>query len=186
MARQSKPMVAAVISKMKSHLAAFASVPFDACWEWAGTIRSGYGKIHVNVDGQQHTYSVHRVSMYIKEPNDDPEMCVIHSCDNPRCFNPAHLSWGSHTDNMQDKVRKGRGPDYSKIVVRGDRHGSKTKPARVSKGVGRWNAALNPAAVAEIRASSESYGSLSEKYSVSKSTICRVKRGVSWKHINPT
>lgn len=35
-------------------------------------------------------------------------MHIMHSCDNPACVNPSHLSAGSRRDNMTDCAKKGR------------------------------------------------------------------------------
>jgi hypothetical protein len=76
------------------------------CWEWIGGKNNiGYGLIR---DGDK-MRSVHRVSYEEHSNKKIPiGLVVMHSCDNKKCVNPAHLSVGTHKDNSQDMVQKGR------------------------------------------------------------------------------
>ena len=77
---------------------------YGECWEWtAGKIR-GYGSIFYN--GK--THKAHRISWKIHFGKIPKDMCVLHECDNPSCVNPSHLFLGTHKDNSDDKIQKGR------------------------------------------------------------------------------
>ena len=79
------------------------------CWEWTATKNSdGYGKF--SIQGKQP--GAHRVSYLIFVADIPLGLFVLHSCDNPGCVNPAHLSLGTNQDNMNDMTVKGRGNRY--------------------------------------------------------------------------
>lgn len=76
------------------------------CWPWRGRgWATGPGAI--SVDGRRWKASRVSLSLHTGEwPG--RTRCACHTCDNPNCVNPAHLFWGSHTDNMRDASVKGR------------------------------------------------------------------------------
>lgn len=75
------------------------------CWEWQGSRDGdGYGQVSVNGKLQKtHRRAFELTYGYL------PEVVRHYECDNPPCYNPAHLRGGTVADNVADKVRKGRG-----------------------------------------------------------------------------
>lgn len=129
----------------------------NGCFEWQGpTIGQGYG--HIRCDGAE--WYIHRLAFRRFICEQLPEV-VMHSCDNTRCWNPDHLVGGTHADNVNDKVRKGR-----------HNYGTKNYNARLTEGL-----------VQEIRASGLSLMELVAKYGISKGAIHCVLTGATWKHV---
>lgn len=78
----------------------------DECWLWLGDKNShGYGRVDVygSGDGSRVRLLAHRAVA------ETPKGKVTrHSCHNPACVNPDHLSHGSQSDNAADMVKAGR------------------------------------------------------------------------------
>ncbi len=133
------------------------------CWEWsAGLLSKRYGGFYIN--GK--TCRSHRIAWELHFGDIPDNLCVCHECDNPKCVNPNHLFLGTHTDNMQDMIRKGRG----------------------AKGVYRINnPKLSPDQIIEIRikyaAGKCSQENLGRRYNISETQIGRIVRGEQWPHV---
>lgn len=87
----------------------------DACWPWTGDKhRKGYGRAFV------YGFSVpsHRLALTLHsgEPSDD-SLHACHTCDNPPCCNPAHLWWGTNSENVRDAISKGRWSNIAKRKI---------------------------------------------------------------------
>ncbi len=79
------------------------SKAYPDCWIWsAAPLRGGYGAFKVN--GRQER--AHRYSFFLSNGFYPP--VVMHSCDNPPCVNPLHLTDGTQALNVADCIKKGR------------------------------------------------------------------------------
>jgi hypothetical protein len=82
------------------------------CWIYNGRKdRDGYGLMD---DLRGVPVFVHRIA-YGKWVSAIPDGKVImHSCDNPPCINPAHLSIGTQEENLHEVALKGRTKNQKK------------------------------------------------------------------------
>lgn len=79
------------------------------CMEWQGALGAtepfAYGAL--SIAGRM--TRAHRYAWELANNATVPEgMIVMHKCDNPKCVNPDHLMVGTHKDNFDDMVSKGR------------------------------------------------------------------------------
>jgi len=84
--------------------------PDGDCWEFQGSKhRFGYGMINMSGTKASDIKTAHAVAWIIAYGSIPDGMFVCHKCDHPPCCRPDHLFLGTHQDNMDDMVKKGRG-----------------------------------------------------------------------------
>lgn len=84
--------------------------PSDGCWRWQGAVaRVGYGVLGAgDADQPKRLIYAHRASWELHYGPIPDGLCVLHTCDNRCCVNPAHLWLGTRADNIHDMIAKGR------------------------------------------------------------------------------
>lgn len=168
------------LERTRKHLAAFSDPV--ACWEWPlSKTAAGYGQLTFRRDGKTHLAYAHRAAFILEFGMIPDGHHVCHKCDNPACFNPAHLFSGTPKDNLSDMARKGRS-NAGKRFPRGDSHWSKLRGEEV-RGSANGNSKLKDSDVLAIRASKEKGARLAERYGVSQSTISGLRKGKGWPHL---
>ena len=122
----------------------------------------GYGRIH---QGKK-LVRLHR-AMYEKVHGYIPQgMVIMHSCDNPACINPEHLSADYQSENVKDMYSKGR-----EFRPSGSKHGmAKIQEADVVK-------------IKQRLSDGDTCVSIAKDYGVSEGTIRNIKKGRNWKHV---
>lgn len=77
----------------------------DYCWEWTAAKKpSGYGNFWLN--GKY--INAHKYSAIIHGILTEPDLHVLHTCDNKSCVNPKHLYQGTNGQNVQDAIDRNR------------------------------------------------------------------------------
>lgn len=129
-----------------------------SCWEWTGRRnKSGYGLTAIRGGSEL----AHRAYWQLVVGEVHGDMCLLHSCDNKKCVNPAHLRIGTHAENMAEAKERNR--------------------MRQMRGSDNGMAKISYQIAEEIRADKTSSNvSLAKKYGVSDVVISKVRLGKSW------
>lgn len=138
----------------------------DDCWLWTGACSAaGYGQLGAGGRGGTILYA-HRISAEIHLGPIPDGLHVLHRCDTPACVNPAHLSFGTHRDNMADARRKGRN-------TFAERHGQSKLTAEQAREIKR---------LCKDRAVSQHQ--LARRFAVTRSCIAHIAQGLTWQSVD--
>lgn len=139
----------------------------DDCWEWLAP-RNNHGYGYLWDKGLQRVVLAHRRA-WERVNGDIPKGALIrHSCDNPACCNPAHLSIGTAKDNAQDVKDHGRAASWYE-----PRNGGAEHPM----------ARLTPSdvlSIKEMRVSGATYVAIGQRFNVSFQQAQKICVGRSW------
>lgn len=135
--------------------------PMTGCWLWVAAISAGgYGQIRYN-DTLKYA---HRASYELHNGPIPEGMEVCHRCDVPGCVAPHHLFLGTHKQNMQDAVRKGR--------------------SIMASGEGNYRAKLNEIQVKAILAAVGTQEAIAARFGVGCTTVSRIRGKKLWGHLH--
>ncbi len=151
----------------------------DGCWNWTGFIGpQGYGSLFVEVvNGRRKNVLAHRYALTRSGVEIPPGRLVMHTCDNRKCVNPAHLKIGTWGDNNRDRSLKGRSGSrvYSEDEL--------VKYRLRFRGEGNTAAKLTEDQVRAIRIDPRGCTTVGRAYGVSKAMVLRIRSRRAWSHV---
>lgn len=132
------------------------------CIEWSmARNTSGYGCGWIG----SVSFRAHRRAWELINGKIPSGLCVLHACDNPPCFNVAHLRLGTQRENVHDMMNKGR---------------RKSNPLQHEK---HHMAKLGTAEANEIRVAfrlGAQQKQLASLFGVSKALVSQIVKGMIW------
>lgn len=143
----------------------------EHCWFWqAGKFSDGYGAFGF----ERKLWKAHRWS-YTQYVGLIPAgMVVMHSCDEPACVRPEHLSLGTPQENHRDSMRKGR-TAWQRYAIK--------PPRRDQRGALNAMAKLSAKDIEQIQnryCHGEKQQKIADDYGVKQSCISKIVNRKRW------
>jgi predicted DNA-binding protein (UPF0251 family) len=160
-----KPIIDRVLEKV-------FRIPFAGCWLFTGAVKGfGYGIVGTGRRGEPNDRA-HRITFRHFCGEIPAGMFVCHECDVPSCCNPDHLFLGSHQDNVNDMMKKGRNsqPPRNPHVVGSVHPGAKLNEEQV-------------VVIRDMYLRGSTQKDLSRQYGVARQTISKVVNNKRFKHV---
>ena len=130
------------------------------CWLWTGALlKTGYGCIRI----AHKAIRAHRAAYELSVGPLPKGALLRHTCDNPRCVNPAHLLLGDKRLNMKDALERGQ-----------HRCGERDPTAKLSN--------QNVIEIRDALARGETGRALARRFGVAESVISQIKTGKGRRH----
>lgn len=142
----------------------------DECWCWlASSASEGYGQIWIGPnEATRRRYRAHRLAFYLANGH-WPLHHALHTCDNPRCCNPAHLYDGTDADNSHDAWKRNRAVAIPPQIGQ-DNPGARLTDQHIP-------------VIRQLLARGISQSQVAAQFGVSQATISRIARGAAWSHV---
>lgn len=138
----------------------------DECWPWTGLRVKGYGQFKA---GGRYMRAHRQAFFYAGGSVTEAEPLVLHSCDNPPCCNPAHLSAGNTARNIQEREARGR-----RVTTFGENNpASKLTAVQVSEIRNRFTGAKGQQAA------------LAREFNTSPTNVLAITNRKTWKDTTP-
>lgn len=146
------------------------------CWPWVGLLwTNGYGMFCVG----KRKILAHRRAFEFWYGEIPKGKLILHSCDCRPCCNPLHHIPGTHKENTQDMIRKGR-------HAHGETHGSRTCPESLHHGERSPFARYSAEQVLEVRrlaACGGSIGWIALTMEMSSQNVSAIVARRTWKYL---
>lgn len=106
----------------------------------------------------------HRMAFLVANDAIDPDLLVMHSCDNRICVNPAHLSQGTHSENNHQAYDRARQVDH---------RGERSPRAKLSS--------LDVGAIRMMLAGGATQQSIADRFGVGRECVSKIATGRRWR-----